>query len=429
VATGDKGVRDALADALSRPSADDVPTLTHAFHPWPARMHPKIASGLIEHFGDKRGDDEARVLDPFMGSGTVLIESMVHGHRSLGVDLNPLAVKVARVKCMRPDDDTIGRILTIAEGISEKSMERVRARQDVRAKLPKEMAANYEPHVLKELAGLIEEIHLVDDTLLKEALLVVFSAMVVKFSNRRADTSTDAVKKKIGRFMPSRFFVEKTRELTEQWRALRAAAVEGAPHPVVKEGDARALPDIVWGKVSRIITSPPYGGTYDYIAHHAERICWLGLDARHFRTGEIGSRRDFSSTALSKTEARARFDKQVKDVLVSMRGILADEGMAILLVGDGEVAGVRMRADQQIAALAPPLGYSVKGVASSSRPDFKGGAPRQEHLIALRAIAMPKTTVAVTTPEPSREAPPAAAPPRPRAPREASSGAPSRRRR
>ena len=68
---------------------------THGFHQYPARMHPEIAKRLIEKYAIKSSDI---VFDPFMGSGGVLVESMVHGNNSVGIDLNPFAVLLATVK-------------------------------------------------------------------------------------------------------------------------------------------------------------------------------------------------------------------------------------------------------------------------------------------------------------------------------------------
>lgn len=68
---------------------------THGFHQYPARMHPEIAKRMIEKYalGSK-----SVVLDPFMGSGGVLVESMIHGNNSIGIDLNPFAVLLSKVK-------------------------------------------------------------------------------------------------------------------------------------------------------------------------------------------------------------------------------------------------------------------------------------------------------------------------------------------
>ena len=68
---------------------------THGLHQYPARMHPEIAKRLIAKFTSKKSD---LVFDPFMGSGTVLVEAMLHGKNSIGIDLNPFAVLLSNVK-------------------------------------------------------------------------------------------------------------------------------------------------------------------------------------------------------------------------------------------------------------------------------------------------------------------------------------------
>ena len=68
---------------------------THGFHQYPARMHPEIATRLIEKYAT---NSKTVVLDPFMGSGGVLVEAMLHGNNSIGIDLNPFAVLLSKVK-------------------------------------------------------------------------------------------------------------------------------------------------------------------------------------------------------------------------------------------------------------------------------------------------------------------------------------------
>ena len=68
---------------------------THGLHQYPARMHPEIAKRLIAKYTSKKSD---LIFDPFMGSGTVLVEAMLHGNNSIGIDLNPFAVLLSNVK-------------------------------------------------------------------------------------------------------------------------------------------------------------------------------------------------------------------------------------------------------------------------------------------------------------------------------------------
>src|SRR5216683_5068391 len=60
-------------------------------HPFPARMAPGIALAVMSDI------DESRVLDPMMGSGTVLAMARAQGHRGIGFDIDPLAVLIAKV--------------------------------------------------------------------------------------------------------------------------------------------------------------------------------------------------------------------------------------------------------------------------------------------------------------------------------------------
>jgi tRNA G10 N-methylase Trm11 len=63
-----------------------------SIHPFPARMSPGIALEILVESGRP-----LRVLDPMMGSGTVVAVARSQGHRATGVDIDPLAVLLAKV--------------------------------------------------------------------------------------------------------------------------------------------------------------------------------------------------------------------------------------------------------------------------------------------------------------------------------------------
>lgn len=68
---------------------------THGFHTYPARMHPEIAKQLIEKYAS---DPKKVVFDPFMGSGGVLVEAILHGNNAIGIDINPFSVFLSKIK-------------------------------------------------------------------------------------------------------------------------------------------------------------------------------------------------------------------------------------------------------------------------------------------------------------------------------------------
>src|SRR5215831_13618594 len=85
-----------LVEALTAAQDDreTAETLSHPFHTYPARLHPATASVLAEWVSHGAGRTQP-IVDPFCGSGTVLVEARALGNRAIGVDLNPLAVLVA----------------------------------------------------------------------------------------------------------------------------------------------------------------------------------------------------------------------------------------------------------------------------------------------------------------------------------------------
>jgi hypothetical protein len=62
---------------------------------FPAKLVPQIPAHLILNLSEA-GDT---VLDPFCGSGTTLIESLRHGRKCIGTDVNPVAIYISLAKC------------------------------------------------------------------------------------------------------------------------------------------------------------------------------------------------------------------------------------------------------------------------------------------------------------------------------------------
>ena len=78
---------------------------THQLHSYPAKLLRSIPAFFLAV--DELAPSGTVVLDPFCGSGTVLLESMCAGYDSIGVDVNPLATLISRVKTRRLNQSTI----------------------------------------------------------------------------------------------------------------------------------------------------------------------------------------------------------------------------------------------------------------------------------------------------------------------------------
>lgn len=66
----------------------------HRIHPYPAMLHPLLVDFLIRTYAP----NGAVILDPFCGSGVTLLQSQMNGYESIGFDINPVALLIARAK-------------------------------------------------------------------------------------------------------------------------------------------------------------------------------------------------------------------------------------------------------------------------------------------------------------------------------------------
>jgi SAM-dependent methyltransferase len=359
--------------------------LTHGFHSYAGRLHPSIARGGIAAFSAP-GDT---VIDPFCGSGTVLVEAMGLGRRAVGVDASPLGVAIARARTTLLGETGRERLVTDAAAIAEESGERARKRRrpDVPGWARREIA-RFHPHVLFELLGLRELVMATPDDPVGRALRLCLSSILVKFMKAGPTAPRDGAEKRIARGVPSRMLADRAAELARGLAALERRTPPGTPAPEIVEGDARALP-VPPASVALALSSPPYAGTYDYASLHDARFLWLGLPAKKFRRAQLGARaeRVGDVTGADWRAEQARF-------MAEIGRVLQPGGRALLVVGDGVVDGRAENAPDGIAAAGAAVGLAAVARASQARPlhdrrlaEIFASQPRREHILLLEKQA------------------------------------------
>jgi len=407
--SGDAAMAQVLAHALDVAPATDEGAEdrahVHGFHAYPARAHPVTARRLVEDLVPAGGT----VLDPFCGSGTVVVEAMLAGRATIGSDLNPIAVMLARAKTYPRTPEKTKALVAAARGVAAHAESRRKAKSGASRRLPQEDVSLFPPHVLLELDGLRAGIAEAPPEY-RPDLSLVLSSILVKLSPRRGDTSEGTVEKRIAAGFPSRLFVNKAEELARRFddfamllrnaRAAGPAPEAGAssfPRARVFEDDANILSKVEGASIDAVITSPPYVATYDYLQHHELRMRWLGLDTRKLARGEIGARRNYER--LSPGEAMASWEREIAKLFHSLARVMRPGAPLVLLIADSASArgprGERaepIRADEVVARVADQ-GRELVPIAraSQARPHFHGptqgafsGRPRFEHALLLR---------------------------------------------
>ena len=92
--------------ALSRILAEDLNFhdsasnyASHSIHAFAAKFPPQLPRIFIEGLTDL-GET---ILDPMMGSGTTIVEAFLRNRKAVGLDIDPLALLICRVKTMPVD--------------------------------------------------------------------------------------------------------------------------------------------------------------------------------------------------------------------------------------------------------------------------------------------------------------------------------------
>lgn len=91
------GYGDRLAEALHQNfdfHGHNTAYASHNFHSFPAKFPPQLPQLFIEWLTSP-GDV---ILDPMSGSGTTVLEASLAGRVGLGVDIDPLALRLGRTK-------------------------------------------------------------------------------------------------------------------------------------------------------------------------------------------------------------------------------------------------------------------------------------------------------------------------------------------
>ena len=261
---------------------------THGFHLYPARMHPEIAKRLIEKYAIKSSDI---VFDPFMGSGGVLVESMLHGNNSVGIDLNPFAVLLATVKTTPLNaaklETTFNQIILDSKKDKKNKIEYDNA-PNFLPKKPKEKSLKfwYQDDALRDLQILKNHVFLIKDEKTRDFFKICFSLATRKVSFQKNSIY------KIYRMKPDKRELFKPNVLDEfsktcknnikNMKEFSNTLDVNCPKAIPILGNTFDAPELLDGKKpTLVVTSPPYGdhGTtvaYGQFSRHPGM--WLELE-------------------------------------------------------------------------------------------------------------------------------------------------------
>lgn len=225
--------------------------------PWNGQFSPQLVHTLLEEYAGP-GD---LVLDPFVGSGTVLVEAGRLGLTAFGAEINPAACKMAAVYPLMNLREQVrwGHLRRLTDVLQD----------TVGATLPilSSGAAHSETALKRRLLQLSQlEPARTPGRVLLEALIVLLDFYKAGLNGER---------------------------VLATWSRL-SETVKGLPTAtkplVVYHCDARALP-LDNSSVDLVVTSPPYINVFNYHQQYRASAEALGWDLLDVARSEIGSNR------------------------------------------------------------------------------------------------------------------------------------------
>lgn len=260
--------------ALQASARKDPKYVTHGLHPYKGKFYPQLAKGLMNLCALPAG---ASIFDPFCGSGTTLLEAYLNGYRSYGIDMNPLAAKIAKAKVgiLDVDPDVVREAVGIlVSRIKDAPPYPLDQLDQFDENILEELLSWFPEPVIRKLNWLLGSIRSVSEGVIKDFLEVVLSSIIREISQqdpndlrirRRKEPLHDANVYQL--FLDA---LDLIYARIEKFWSIRGYAPERFWPCRVIEGDSRKCETIRMlglekDSVDLILTSPPYATALPYI--------------------------------------------------------------------------------------------------------------------------------------------------------------------
>lgn len=374
---------------------------THFIHSYPAKLLKHIP---IFFLNSKKimPNPEGIVLDPFCGSGTVLLESVIAGYKSIGCDANPLARLIAHVKTTPLDanilNETLNKIL-----IQAKRIKKYRTRNVTN------IDHWFSEQVKNDLSKIHTAIQKIENIEVKNFYEICFSNIVKKVSFADPNLSVP-VKinplKYSDPFLYKKAFTEleskknisvfdkfKKQSLENIKRIEKLNNLKTSGNAQIVGRDARSITKCLdnensqWlsDSIDLIITSPPYAGAQKYIRASSLSLGWLNYcenkSLRDYEKQNIGREHYYkneyklkNNTGLKEIDNELEWIWEINPLrahininyLVELRSsvkemyrVLKDGSHCIIVIGNNMVCGKVFDTKKYLKIIAEDAGFET----------------------------------------------------------------------
>jgi len=321
-------------------------TNAYAFHnlyPYKGKFYPRIVRTLINTFKLKKGD---LILDPFNGSGTTTHEASLMGIKSIGVDVTPMGVMLAKLK---------NDLLFLPE---------------------KELNFSYKD--LEEIFEVIENKKWEHpNNIIKNLMLAIY------FDTADAFARTSRYKKK-GK---SGLFIEKFNYIKDCHKKIMYIKEKFGlefTEADIFESDVLEIKKMSNFKENfdAIITSPPYYFSIDYVGKDKIAYDYLNIDMGNVETKYLGMKNTLPSKKYGKLPSKVLlYYEDLKKSIENMYWVLKDGGKMAIIVGDSTVNKQRIPTTIMTKKFCEETGFKFEKLIFNPLLGARNRAIRGESII------------------------------------------------
>jgi len=276
--------------------------LTHWFYPYKGKFHPQMIHALLNILQIKKGET---ILDPFVGSGTAALESMLLGINCIGFDISSVCNLISKGKTESIDEAE--EIINLQKSIlsGNKKVDKLEAGK------------------VRNFYKVAELIAHSDVARRGRQFQRAFNENVVKMINSLKDFMDikNKLKLKLGKIK-------------------------------IEKKDARNLP-LESNSIDGIITSPPYSIALNYVENDAHSLEALGYDLKKVKEDFIGVRG-------SGFEKFKLYEEDMKKAYSEMYRVLKPGKYCAIVIGNVTYQGKEVDTTQNVIDYCQNIGFSLE---------------------------------------------------------------------
>lgn len=388
-----------------------VNSYTHNFFKYPCKFIPELPRWGLKKYAK---NDKAIIFDPFAGSGTTILESIVNGHDSYYTEIDEVAKLIIKVKTTQLSNDEIIEL----EKIFKTIIKNIKTSDEYIIPKIDNLYHWFSEENVVILGKILKQILNIKNEKICDFFKICFASVIKKCSYTDDSSPKPYVSSKIKK-IPSNP-IDEFKKTYEKYKKSeeKLSNVKKIGKAIKLDGDALNFESKK--KFDLVITSPPYINAFDYGRTMRLENLWLGLlteeELRNKKSDYVGTEKinlktdsenlsilndskDLSiiyNNLLKIDKKRAiivkKFFEDMKVNLKNVNKYLKDNGYYMIVIGNSKIRNIEIDSSKIITDIALKNGfkldvkysYKIKNPYINIPRNGRGGKISYDNVIVLQ---------------------------------------------